>query len=332
MGRPLAALEIEEVVPGLFRVPLPLEGVPLGSVNCYVVFSQGKGLIVDPGMDHPLCLEALLLALKTIGLDLQRAALFSTHFHIDHIALVPKIASPSSRFYFNRVEAEVLPHRLQQRWEQAQGLLAKNGFPEGELEALKVLHPANLMPRSFPPFAVVGEGDRIEVGDFAFRVLETPGHSPGHCCLYEERRHLLLCGDHVLEDITPNVGLGDERTNPLALYLESLERVQRLQVRLVLPGHGKPFSRLQKRIKRIREHHRERNSHILQTLAAGPLTAYEVAARLPWDTDRPWPHLSPAQKYFAVSETLAHLRYLEEEGYVVKERRQGIYKYRALKL
>lgn len=319
MARPPAVPEVEEVVPGLFRIPLPLEGIPLGSVNCYVALSGGRGLVVDPGLDHPLCLEALLAALEALGADRCRLDLFATHFHIDHLSLGARIATPSTRFYFNRPEAEVVPHRLGERWLAAQATMARHGFPEGELEALRALHPANLMPRSFPPFMTVGEGDRIQVGSFSFLVVETPGHSPGHCCLYEERHGLLLSGDHVLEEITPHIGLWDEGTDPLALYLEGLEKVMALRVNLVLPGHGRPFPSLGRRVGEIREHHRRRNLHILRALAEGPLTAYELASRLPWDSPEPFDAFSAIQKYFALSETLAHLRYLEKRGYVKRE-------------
>jgi len=319
VARAPAVPEIEEIAPGLFRVPIPLEELPLGAVNCYVFYSQGEGLIVDPGLDQPLCLETLLRSLRAIGLEIPKAAFFSTHFHIDHLSLGARLASPSSRFFFNRVEAEIIPHGLEERWEKAKRQMSLNGLPREDLKALEDLHPANLMPRFFPPFTTVEDGERIRVGRFTLRVVETPGHSPGHCCLYEENHRLLLSGDHVLEEITPHVGLWDEGADPLALYLRGLDKVLSLEVALVLPGHGRPFSDLPRRVAEIKEHHRERSAHILRALADGPLTAYEIASRLPWDVDQPWPRLSPTQKYFALSETLAHLRYLESLGLVKKE-------------
>jgi len=40
-----------EIVPGLFKIRLPLRNNPLGSINCYLVQGKGEWLLVDTGWD-----------------------------------------------------------------------------------------------------------------------------------------------------------------------------------------------------------------------------------------------------------------------------------------
>jgi len=94
-------------------------------------------------------------------------------------------------------------------------------------------------------------------------VIETPGHSPGHCCLYEPNKRILFSGDHLLREITPNVSLWSEEVDVLNLYLTNLKRFTELEVKVVLPGHGDPFSEFEKRIYELERHHAERCDEIL---------------------------------------------------------------------
>jgi|YelNatPaOPRAMG01_1025707.scaffolds.fasta_scaffold56485_1 glyoxylase-like metal-dependent hydrolase (beta-lactamase superfamily II) len=94
-------------------------------------------------------------------------------------------------------------------------------------------------------------------------VIETPGHSPGHCCLYEPNKRILFSEDHLLKEITPNVSLWSEEVDVLNLYLTNLKRFTELEVKIVLPGHGDPFSKFEKRICELERHHAERCDEIL---------------------------------------------------------------------
>lgn len=100
------------------------------------------------------------------------------------------------------------------------------------------------------------EGDPIEIGDFSFRCIETPGHSPGHTCLYEPKRKILISGDHILSDITPNITIWPEMQDSLQKYLASFRMVCNLGVKLVLPGHRSIMDDLKGRIKALQEHPR----------------------------------------------------------------------------
>jgi glyoxylase-like metal-dependent hydrolase (beta-lactamase superfamily II) len=143
------------------------------------------------------------------------------------------------------------------------------------------------------------------------RVLHTPGHSDFHFILHDERRRLLFAGDHLLLEITPNIGLWTYTApRPLRRYLDSIASLRDLDVDLVFPGHGPLFHDLEGRVDELLAHHEERLSVMLAALDGKPATPFEVARRVfPED-------LTDHQLRFALAETLAHLEHLEWDGYV----------------
>ncbi len=172
--------------------------------------------------------------------------------------------------------------------------------------------------------SAVEDGDAIRYGDYRFTAVKTPGHTMGHTCLYEPEKKLLVSGDHILFDITPNITCWYGEANPLKQYLASLEKIESLHVDLVLPGHRQLVGNCGNRIKELKQHHRRRNEEILSVLTQGPKSAFETAARMTWDIDSDsWEAFPASQKWFATGEAIAHLRYLEEEGQVFRENKRG---------
>jgi glyoxylase-like metal-dependent hydrolase (beta-lactamase superfamily II) len=303
---------MEEILPGLYRVEVPLPRNPLRSVNSYVVRGEGRDLIVDTGMNREECASVLLRELRELGVDPRRADFFITHLHADHLGLVSSLRSGDSLVYFNRPEAELLSS-----WERMGGVILLTGIPDEELLRMMQTHPGRLYgPSALPPFTFVGEGSRIEVGEFSFTCVETPGHTRGHLCLYEPRRRLLLSGDHLLGDITPNLSPLSEEENPLGDYLRSLERTASLDVELVLPGHRRPFRDHRARVEELKLHHRLRAEEVLSLLEEGRKTAYELASEMTWDLEGPWESFPPIPWWSAPGVARAPLRYRVAVGWV----------------
>jgi len=200
-------------------------------------------------------------------------------------------------------------------------LLRQNGVPDNELSQLK---EASLWMNKYvtpdTPQVKLEDGDTISNDTFEFEVLWTPGHSPGHICLYERERRFILTGDHVLYDTTPHVGLNPQSgDNPLGDYVSSLKKLERLKVHFILPGHGPMFNALGLRIEKILQHHEERKRNIMQALRDGLKTAYEVALQIPWMVNEgkiSFQDLEVWDRRMAVTETLAHLKLLMEEDRV----------------
>jgi glyoxylase-like metal-dependent hydrolase (beta-lactamase superfamily II) len=318
---------VEEVLPGLYRIDVPLPGSPLKATNCYVVKGTYKSLIVDTGWNRQDCMAALVSGLDECGVNLKQADFFITHMHADHAGLVSTLAREGAIVYFGQADAEIIKFSTPEHWEKMIGSARKCGFPGEELEKAVGSHPGRRYSSDNSlNISVARDGDTIGVGDYSFRCIETPGHTLGHICLYEPTKRVFICGDHILFDITPNITLSVEDGNPLKEYLSSLDKVYDLDVELVLPGHRSIFGNQKDRIRELKLHHRARLEEIISILGRGKQNAFQVASQMTWDIGfRSWDLFPPAQKLFAFGEAMAHLRYLEEEGQVAWETEdQGI--------
>ena len=127
---------------------------------------------------------------------------------------------------------------------------------------------------------------------------------------------LLIAGDHILIDITPNIQCWSDTQNPLKHYLASLDKVAGLKVDLILPGHRRLIRNQNIRIAELKQHHKNRLNEVLKILKKkGALNAFQVASHMTWDLKvDSWDQFPVAQKWFATGEAISHLRYLEDSG------------------
>ncbi|MFH1974050.1 MAG: MBL fold metallo-hydrolase [Pseudomonadota bacterium] len=321
----------EEILPGLYRIKIPLPESPLKSLNSYVIKSDDRNLIIDTGFNRKECLEAMNNGLKEINVDLADCDFFITHLHADHFGLIARLAVETSRIYFSRPDKEII-----ESWEGFEPMIeyaGKNGFPENELRTALHQHPGYKYGSDWmPDMSVLEDGETITYGNYCFECVETPGHTLGHICLYESGKKILIAGDHILSNITPNIQCWSDKENPLEKYLSSLDKVRKLDVDLVLPGHRRLFKEHRARIDELKQHHEKRAEEILDILKKGSGSAFEVASLMTWDIKfDSWNDFPVAQKWFATGEAISHLRFLEEKQLVTKENNvSGIQKYRAV--
>lgn len=314
----------EEICPNLFRLKIPLPESPLKYLNAYVIRGPGRSMIIDTGLNRKECLEAMMAGLRKIGVDLEKSDIFITHLHADHFGLVTKLCTDSTRVYFSRPERE-----LMESWEGFGAMVeyaGKNGFPENEMRSALDKHPgAKYGSDWIPEMKLLDDTDSIHVGDYDFKCISTPGHTMGHICLYESSKKILVAGDHILIDITPNIQCWSDTQNPLKHYLVSLDKVAGLSVDLVLPGHRRLITNHDARIAELKAHHARRLNEVLTLLDGTPLNAFQVASRMSWDLKADsWEQFPVAQKWFATGEAISHLRYLEEAGKLARKDRNGV--------
>ena len=318
---------IEEILPDLFRIEIPLPDSPLKYLNSYVLRSADRNLIVDTGLNRNACLNAMHEGLRELDIDLNRTDFFITHLHADHFGLVARLTTDDSRIYFNRPEAELI-----ETWEGFEPMIkyaGTNGFPENQLRAALQQHPGHKFASDWnPELSILSDDDIFSIGDYRFRCIETPGHTPGHICLYDPAKKIIIAGDHILGDITPNIQCWSDNTNPLKQYLASLDKVFDLEVELVLPGHRRLFRNYTERIEELRVHHENRIDEVRQILGKGPKTAFQLAAEMKWDIKcDSWEQFPVAQKWFATGEAIAHLRYIEAQNELVRETHSQVITY-----
>lgn len=312
---------IEEIRPGLFKTEIPLPKNPLKATNSYLIKSEGRNLIIDTGMNREECRSAMRAALTKLDVRLEETDLFITHLHADHLGLVADLATPFSKIYFNQPDADILVQS--DIWEIMLNQAGANGFPEEELRNAIHQHPGyKYSPNEMVELVILKEGDRIKIGEYTFECVETPGHTHGHMCLYEPEKKILVSGDHILGDITPNISLWSDEENPLKDYLASLEKITQYEVELVLPGHRRIFTDCKGRIEELKHHHRLRVNEVISILNDGSKSAYEVASEMTWDiVSESWDSFPVSQKWFATGEALAHLKFLADQGRVSRETR-----------
>jgi glyoxylase-like metal-dependent hydrolase (beta-lactamase superfamily II) len=146
--------------------------------------------------------------------------------------------------------------------------------------------------------------------------------------LYEANNKILVAGDHILFDITPNIAYWVQMEDALGQYLASLEKVNALDVKLVLTGHRRLVHDLQRRVRELQQHHHARLNEVLVALGDGEKDVLQIAPHIKWDiTAKTWEEFPPPQKWFAFGETMAHVRYLEAKGKVRRKSRNGTIKY-----
>ncbi len=306
---------MEEIKPNLYRCRIPLPDSPLKYLNSYILKSDDRNLIVDTGLNRPECLEAMQGGLAELGVDLSQTDFFITHLHADHFGLVTRLLQKSGRVFFNRPEKELI-----ETWEGFEPMIAfagKNGFPQDDLRKALAAHPGNKFGSDWvPDLEVLGDNDILQIGSYVFQCVETPGHTLGHTCLYEPDQKILIAGDHLLIDITPNIQCWSEYENPLKNYFKSLDKIYDLDVEIVLPGHRRLFRNHRRRIQELKHHHRHRLDEVCSILDTGsPKHAYDVASEMTWDIRcANWQAFPIAQKWFATGEALAHLNYLENNA------------------
>jgi glyoxylase-like metal-dependent hydrolase (beta-lactamase superfamily II) len=314
---------IEEVWSNIFRMEIPLPASPLKAVNSYVIKGGSRFLIIDTGMNRQECQEAMQSSLKKLGIDLQQADFFITHIHADHFGLVSELVKDSSKIYFNHPDAEII--KDPNHWEKLADSAALNGFPVSDLQAAIKKHPGHKYHvRGSLNLCLLREGDVISIGDYSLHCVETPGHTKGHMCLYEPKTKIFFSGDHILGDITPNIALWAENHDPLKQYMESLDKINEYDIKMVLPGHRQVLHHHRQRITELKKHHEVRANEALSILGKGEQSAYQVASQMTWDIDcEVWEDFPLPQKWFAAGEALAHLQYLQGQRKVKRELRKG---------
>ena len=347
-----------EIAPGLHQLRTPMNTPGLSFVMPYL-FEYSEGLILfDAGYGTKNATSALELELKNLGYKVSDINMFLvSHAHPDHLGMVGwlKEKVPHLNLVMHAREKEWLKDRWfkDNNWEERSNKwLLKHGITQEEIDIdyptdskgkiagsklnlkwafdqlkgmLSSQNSDGNWRRSFEmdilPDRTVEDEEILEIGDWRLQAIWTPGHTPGHLCLYDSNNKMMLTGDHVLPKITPNVSLHveDEATqrSPLAEYIASLKRTAAFGGILGLPAHEYNIENLANRCDFLVHHHQERLEEILVSIGEGAVTAAEISSRVKWNT-RSFKEFSIWQKRSALGETLAHLTVLEHDERVSK--------------
>ena len=202
---------ITTVMRGIYCIP------SLGiDSNIYIVdCGGGEIIVIDTGLGFEA--EHVIGEIRRGGLNPENIRyIVNTHCHIDHIGGNPA--------FLGRCEdAKVLAHVRDARYMIVGDAIAIE--PLGFVSEIK-------------PYRVdvmLKDGDRVEAGDYIFKVVHTPGHTPGSICLYDEEYKVLISGDTVFLE---GIGRYDFPYSSYRDLARSLRKLADMEVEALLPGHG----------------------------------------------------------------------------------------------
>ena len=321
-----------EPAPGIFRLVLPLPFPGLDRVNAYLLDGGEGPTLVDCGIfdpepsgDHGW--GDLVGALDACGVavgDISRLVI--THPHIDHYGMAARLV--------DEVGCELWMHGSSedelQMYEDPESVIARvremfaeHGVESGEVDDLTAFEDwRSYLSGIVRPTHPLSGGEVLEASGRRWEIVHTPGHSRSHICLASDDR-ILISGDHLLPSITPHIDFRrGEDTDPLGEFLTSLQRIEKIDPLLVLPGHGRPFDEGAERARINQRHHDRRLGSILQIIRREPHTASEITDEI-WGTT-----LLDFQRRLALGEALAHLAYLVRSGEVERLERDSTFYYK----
>jgi glyoxylase-like metal-dependent hydrolase (beta-lactamase superfamily II) len=304
----------DRVLPGLWRLrlPLPWPGVP--HVNAFAIASGSGVVLVDTGLHEPGAMRQLERALDQAGLRLEHVRLLvCTHAHSDHYGLAAPIMEAAGCelwMHPNHEHVTKAARDPEREFERRVEVARQSGVPASDLER----YEEERRGRGFGvaeivlPHRALLPGVEVETDLGTWQVYETPGHAPSHVVLHQPGRGLLLSGDHLLGRVSLYYDYG-YTPDPAGEFLRSLGVVDLLDIQLVLAGHGRPVRDAGTLTKANRRAVHERLDRVRGALSDGPRTAFEV---VPAMLDR---ELSgPMLVGWGLSEALCYLRHLEVRG------------------
>jgi glyoxylase-like metal-dependent hydrolase (beta-lactamase superfamily II) len=328
---------VTQIVNGVYQLKVPIPNNPLENTNIYLVQGDKSYTLIDTGWDSETAFNSINRQLAEVGVGFRDISkIVITHAHFDHFGLAGKIQQQSgAKLYMHNLEQDVFHTRYtvtDDFLHQIAQWFAMNGVPAEMIEA--VHRPISGFRKPIPaqPDVFLNGDEIIDSGAFNLKVIWTPGHSPGHICLYEPAKKILFSGDHVLPVITPNISLTPTTTgNPLGDFIKSLLTVKELAVDIVLPAHENIFRNLPQRVDEIIKHHEIRSEEILKAMNHQETTAFQIATEIKWMPELggvSHDKLMPVAKLAAVSETLAHLKAMSVENKVTSVTHNDIVYYK----
>jgi glyoxylase-like metal-dependent hydrolase (beta-lactamase superfamily II) len=324
---------VEEVAPGVHRIPMPLPNDGLHAVNVYAI-EDGDGIVlIDSGWALAEAQQRLEKSLNQLNRGFENVTRFLvTHVHRDHYTLAVHLR----RIYGSRIalgigEQPSLERILAGQADTQIAELYVWGAPHlarAWAGAMEGIDEAQLLRDYALPDEWLGEAE-VELEKRVLRVIPTPGHTRGHVVFADQAAGLMFAGDHVLPHITPSIGFElAEPGLPLADYLASLRLVTTFEDAELLPAHGPAGGSAHARAAELLAHHDIRFAATLGALGSRTRDAYAVAQALTWTRrEVPFADLNPFNQMLAVNETAAHLDVLVHRGQLSMEVASGVKQY-----
>jgi glyoxylase-like metal-dependent hydrolase (beta-lactamase superfamily II) len=321
---------LKEICRDIFMLEIPLPNNPLRALNCYIIKSGGRSLVIDTGFNNEESRQALKKGLEDLNEGFDSVDVFITHLHSDHCGLAAAMKGEGARVYAGETDGRLINEMTDPGyWRGLESYVKLYDLEKDHISAMD--NPGyRYSPRDTVEFSYVREGDRIAAGRYSFEVVDIPGHTPGQVGLYESEHRIFLCGDHILDRITPNIAFWGFEKDMLAVYFENLEKLRRFDIDYLLPAHRNIIRDHRRRIDELLKHHENRLLDIEGIIGSEPLSVRDTAALMHWDLKYgSWMDFPNPQKWFAAGEVMSHLEHLFLTGRAVRSMNDGVLKYKS---
>ncbi len=317
---PAAAERVQEAYGvHLIRISLPIPGT---KVNIYFI-EQPVPTLIDVPPEGKAFLDELGTSLRSIDYsisDIKR--IIVTHPHFDHYGSARTINERSGAdICISRGGArwvEDYPNELQSEEIYRKLLLSDAGVPVSEIEYVTEYYArANRFARGAKPTRYLSEGDKFELCSLSFSVTEVPGHTPWCILLHDTKDGIGFSGDFLphTTTATPLVQWTDIRSKgykTLTSYVASLNKVRKMCLTIVFPGHGNVIVNPSKTIDNLLTLIEGRKRAIRRILRKGTLTPFQITCDL-------FPKLPREGLFRGVSDVIAHLEMLQDENFAARK-------------
>jgi glyoxylase-like metal-dependent hydrolase (beta-lactamase superfamily II) len=317
-------------IQGVYQIKIDVP-FPVHYVCVYIFKIDDSFVIFDSGLDMGNWYKVFLSALESLNLSLKDIDYcFISHEHTDHTGLMGKFKreNPNMQIMMSAVANETLkwetdPENYDQL-EEAAKEIAREVIKYGidEKQGKRLVEWFTMWPKLrkyHKPDRLLYDNDEISFASTKLKVIWTPGHAIGHICLFEQKNQFLFSGDHILSRITPHIGnflvnpeisLKYDFDDILKHYLNSLDRIDQLNPKIIFPAHQEIIHNPHERILEIKQHHENRLHEISTLIKNNPLTPYKIS-QIHFGTD-----LDEMNSFLALSEVMGHLIYLEKKNEV----------------
>lgn len=202
--------------------------IPPWSVNAGFVAGDRTTLVIDTGAT---ALSAgSIYGYASAVRPGNRIAVFNTEKHFDHIGGNGFFRERGAEIHGHPSIARTKEEFAQERTEFNAAIVSRSRRELREEDAF--YYGTTLMN----PDLHVKDGDRFDLGECMVEAIATPGHTPTNLSAWVPEDRVLFCGDCLVNGYVANLdgaGVGDWRE-----WLKSLERIERLKPRAIVPGHG----------------------------------------------------------------------------------------------